>query len=168
MQMALTDLFQAKWTHLIHEEWIRNLLESRPDLSRERLERTRDLMDSHTRDCLITGFEPLIEAMQLPDAGDRHVLAAAIAGRADVIVTYNLRHFPPERLSPYGIEAQHPDEFLMHLIDLSPGSSVCAAVKKHRLRLKNPGKTVVEYLETLESQSLSQFVSHLREFEEFL
>ena len=167
MQMALTDLYRAKWSHLIHEEWMRNLLQNRPDLTRERLDRTRERMDSNIRDCLVIGFEDLIDALELPDPGDRHVLAAAIHGRAEVIVTYNLPHFPPERLSRYGIEAQHPDEFLTHLIDLAPGS-VCAAVRIHRLRLKKPPKSVIEYLETLEHQSLAQFVAHLREFEELL
>jgi hypothetical protein len=167
MQLALTDLYRAKWSHMIHDEWMRNLLHNRSDLTRERLERTRECMDAHTRDCLVIGFEDLIDALDLPDPGDRHVLAAAIHGRADVIVTYNLPHFPAEHLSPYGIEAQHPDEFLTHLIDLAPGS-VCAAARTHRLRLKKPPKTVAEYLETLEHQSLSQFVAHLREFEELL
>jgi predicted nucleic acid-binding protein len=167
MQMALTDLYRAKWSPMIHEEWMRNLLQSRPDLSRERLQRIRELMDAHTRGCVVTGFENLIDALELPDPGDRHVLAAAIHGRADVIVTYNLRHFPPEHLSRYGIEAQHPDEFLTHLIDLAPGT-VCAAARTHRLRLKNPPKTVAEYLETLEHQSLSQFAAQLRAFEELL
>jgi predicted nucleic acid-binding protein len=167
MQLALTDLYRAKWSHMIHDEWIRNLLRHRPDLTRERLERTRERMDAHTRDCLVIGFEALIDALELPDPDDRHVLAAAIHGRADVIVTYNLPHFPPEHLSRYGIEAQHPDEFLTHLIDLAPGS-VCAAARTHRLRLKRPQKTVTEYLETLEHQSLSQFVAHLRAFQELL
>jgi predicted nucleic acid-binding protein len=167
MQMALTDLYRAKWSPMIHDEWMRNLLRNRPDLTRERLERTRERMDAHTRDCLVIGFEDLIGALDLPDPDDRHVLAAAIHGRADVIVTYNLPHFPPEHLSPYGIEAQHPDEFLTHLIDLAPGP-VCAAARTHRLRLKKPPKTVTEYLETLEHHSLSQFVAHLRAFEELL
>jgi hypothetical protein len=167
MQLALTDLYRARWSHLIHEEWMRRLLENRPDLTREQLERTRQLMDAHTRDCLVTGFEDLIPALHLPDPGDCHVLAAAIHGRADVIVTYNLRHFPPEHLARYGIEAQHPDEFLTHLIDLAPGP-VCAAARTHRLRLKTPPKTVTEYLETLEQQSLSQFVAHLRDFAQLL
>jgi hypothetical protein len=77
------------------------------------------------------------------------VLAAAIHVQADVIVTCNLRHFPPEPLPPYSIEAQPPDEFLIHPIDLAPGP-VCAAARPHRMRLKNPEKTVTEALETLE------------------
>lgn len=80
MHLALTDLFRAKWTDQIHDEWIRSVLEQRPDLRREQLERTRQLMNAHVRDCLVTGYEDLIPALSLPDPDDRHVLAAAIRG----------------------------------------------------------------------------------------
>jgi hypothetical protein len=66
MWLALSDLFRARWSNDIHEEWIRNLLEDRPDLTRERLERTRDKMNSNIRDCLVTGYEPLIDGLTLP------------------------------------------------------------------------------------------------------
>ena len=64
----------------------------------------------------LPGYEDLIEGLHLPDPDDRHVLAAAIRGRTDVIVTANVRDFPPEILTPFEIEAQHPDEFVMHLL----------------------------------------------------
>ena len=167
MELALTDLFGAKWSYMIHDEWMRNVLANRPDLSEEKLARTRELMDSHVRDCLVEDFEQLIDSIELPDADDRHVVAAAIRGRADVIVTYNLKYFPEERLKPYGIDVQHPDEFLVHLLDLSAGN-VCGAVQTHRKRLQNPGKSVEEYLETLEKQALSEFVAVLRQFSEVI
>jgi hypothetical protein len=72
MQLALTDPYRAKWSSTIHEEWMRTLLHNRPNLTRDRLERTRQLMDAHSRDCLVTGFEGLIPALQLPDPGGRH------------------------------------------------------------------------------------------------
>ena len=106
MHLALTDLFRAKWTDAIHEEWMRAVLETRPDLTREKLERTRNLMNAHVRDCLVTGYEGLIPGLPLPDPDDRHVLAAAIRGRADVIVTFNLKDFPATTLAPLGIETQ--------------------------------------------------------------
>src|SRR5438105_5007018 len=68
----------------VHEEWMTALLRNRTDLSREKLERTRMLMDQHAEDALVTGYEDLIEGLHLPDPDDRHVLAAAIRGRADV------------------------------------------------------------------------------------
>lgn len=77
------------------------------------------LMDKHAADALVTGYEDLIEGLQLPDADDRHVLAAAIQGRADVIVTANVRDFPVDILTLFEIEAQHPDEFILHLLGLA-------------------------------------------------
>ncbi len=162
MHLAVTGLFRAKWSADVHEEWISSLLKNRHDLTRDKLERTRMLMDKHAIDALVIGYEDLIPGLQLPDPNDRHVLAAAIRGQANVIVTMNLRDFPSDVLAPFGIEAQHPDEFILHLLDLAPGS-VVAAAENHRQSLKNPPKTVSEYLETLERQGLTQTVSVLRE-----
>jgi hypothetical protein len=82
MYLAMTDLFRAKWTDAIHEEWMRNVQADYPDITRAKAERIRDLMNAHVRDCLVTGYEDLISALTLPDPDDRHVLAAAIrAGR---------------------------------------------------------------------------------------
>ncbi len=167
MHLALTDLFRAKWTEHIHEEWMRSLLENRPDLHREQLERTRELMNSYVRDCLVTNYEELIPAITLPDPDDRHVLAAAIRAGADVIVTFNLDDFPAEILTKFGIIAQHPDEFITHLLDLAP-NIVCAAAKRQRQSLKNPPKTVEDFLKSLELQGLARTVAGLREFAEMI
>ncbi len=167
MYLAVTDLFRAKWTETIHDEWMRNVLKDRPDLKREQLERTRDLMNAHVRDCLVTGYESLIPALTLPDPDDRHVLAAAIRAGADVIVTSNLTDFPPDVLKKYGIEVQPPDDFIAHLLDLAP-STVCASAKRHRQSHKNPAQTVAEYLKSLERTGLVQTVSILREFSDLI
>jgi len=163
MHLALTGLFRAKWSDAVHEEWISNLLLKRPDLTREKLERTRMLMDKHAADALVTGYEDLIPGLHLPDPNDRHVLAAAIRGGADVIVTMNLKDFPAEIVEPLGVEAQHPDGFILRLLDMAPGT-VAAAAAAHRLSMKNPPKSPQEYLETLERQGLCQTVSALRTF----
>lgn len=162
MHLAVTGLFRAKWPADVHKEWISNLLKNRRDLTRDKLERTRMLMDKHAVDALVTGYEDLIPGLQLPDPNDLHVLAAAIRGQANVIVTMNLRDFPSDVLAPFGIEAQHPDEFILHLLDIAPEAVVTAA-EDHRQSLKNPPKTVSEYLETLERQGLTQTVPVLRE-----
>ena len=160
MWLGLSDLFRPRWSDEIHEEWIRNVLADRPDLTREQLERTRDLMNSNVRDCLVTGYEPLIDGLTLPDPDDRHVLAAAIRASADVIVTFNLKDFPPASLAPFGIEAQHPDEFIIHLIDLNAGL-VLSFVTRCWKSLKRPPKTAEEYLDTLLSQGLPETVAAL-------
>ena len=94
-------------------------------------------------------------------------LAAAIRCGADLIVTFNLKDFPESVLKPYGIEAQHPDDFLAHQFDLAP-NIVCAAAKTHRASLKKPPMTVDEYLAALERQSLAQTVSVLRRFADLI
>jgi hypothetical protein len=162
LHLALTGLFRARWTDAIHNEWIENLLKNRPDLSRARLERTRAMMNEAVLDCLVTGYEGLIPDLTLPDADDRHVVAAAIRSRAGVIVTYNLRDFPDAALRPYGIEAQHPDEFVTHLIDLD-ADAIYAAVKAQREKLRNPPKSAEELIATLEHQSLAQTTTRLRQ-----
>src|SRR5271170_5373088 len=141
MHLALTGLFRARWSADVHEEWMRSLLKNRPDLTREKLERTRQLMDRATIDALVTGYEHLIPGLVLPDKDDRHVLAAAIRCGASLIVTCNLADFGAEALSPFDIEARHPDEFILHLLDLAP-SRVIDAAQSHRTGLKNPPKTV--------------------------
>jgi hypothetical protein len=144
MHLVLTGVFRAKWSSDVHEEWIRNLLKNRPDLTREKLERTPQLMDKAAPDALVTGYQHLIPGLLLPDKDDRHVLAAAIRCGASLIVTSNLADFPPEALGPFDIEAQHPDEFILHLLDLTPGL-VIEAAHNHRTSLKNPPKTFAIY-----------------------
>lgn len=161
MELALTDLFRAKWTNEIHDEWIRNLLLNRKDLKREQLEKTRDLMNAHARDALVEGYEKLIPALTLPDPNDRHVLAAAIRSSASIIVTFNLKDFPNPAIKEFGIEAQHPDDFLTHLLDLSP-ELVCLALRECRQKLKNPPKSIDEYLERLEKQDLDKTIAILK------
>jgi hypothetical protein len=167
LQLAVTDLFKAKWTADIHREWIEAVMRKVPPPDRAALERTRGLMDTATRDCLIAGYDRLIDTLTLPDPDDRHVLAAAIVGRCDVIVTQNLKDFPDEVLVPYSIEAQHPDEFLCHHLDLSPGI-VCGALRKVRARLLKPRFSVEEYLATLSRQGLVATVGELQSFADLL
>jgi hypothetical protein len=114
MELAAAGLFRARWTNQIHDEWIRNVLKNRPDLTGEQLERTRSNMNRAVMGCLVEGYQYLIDAVTLPDAGDQHVLAAAIHCSADAIITMNLKHFPVAELAKYHIEPQHPDEFLHH------------------------------------------------------
>lgn len=115
IRVGLARLVQPKWTEQILDEVFRNLRANRPDLDPERLDRTRRLMNEAIRDVTVTGYENLIDQLDLADPDDRHVLAAAIHADAQVIVTHNLRDFPSERLASRGVVAQHPDDFLTGL-----------------------------------------------------
>ena len=90
------------------------------------------------------------------DPDDRHVLAAAIQCGADLIITFNLDDFPEPALAGYGIGACHPDLFLVDQLNLD-AERVCMAMRQHRASLRNPPKTVEEYLVTLVEQGLSRF-----------
>ena len=150
------------WSDDIHDEWMRNLLKDRPDLTRETLERTRRTMDRQFPHSLVRDYRSLIAALQLPDPNDRHVLAVAIKAGAKFIVTFNLKHFPKVELSKHRIEALSPDDFALRLIEYD-SVHFLSIVKHHRSILQNPPKTVDEYLATLENQRLPKTVKFLRE-----
>jgi predicted nucleic acid-binding protein len=162
MWLALSRIFNARWSEEIHGEWIRNVLKNRSDLTLEQLTRTKNLMNANVENCLVTGYKEIIPQLELPDAGDRHVLAAAIVARADFIITFNLQDFPSQNLARYGIKALHPDDFILLLFELKP-KAACQAAEKQRQRLKNPPKTIDEYLKTLKDQGLTQSAALMRQ-----
>lgn len=161
MYLAMSELFRARWSNDVHEEWISSVLKKRPDMSRAKLERTRELMDMKAPDALVAGYEGLIPDLDLPDPNDRHVLAAAILGRADVIVTNNIKDFPADVLEGFNIEAQTPDEFVYHLISLYP-NQVQSAAEEHRASMLHPPMTLNEYLDCLCRQGLHDSCAALR------
>ncbi|MAO60833.1 MAG: PIN domain-containing protein [Alcanivorax sp.] len=166
IRLALSGLFAARWSDDIQNEWSRNLLEDRPELAGQ-LPRTIELMNQAVPDCRVTGYENLIAGLTLPDPDDRHVLAAAVVAGAQLIVTFNLRDFPEAVLARFGIEAVHPDDFVVQQFDLHE-ARVIETAKNHRGSLKKPPKGVEEYLETLAAQGLVVTVDRLREYEGFI
>ena len=167
MWLALSGRFRARWSAQIHEEWKRNLLKNRSDITPEQLDRTSTLMDRAIPDALVTGHDVLVPGLNLPDADDRHVLSAAIRCNASVIVTFNERDFPESALSPFGIEAQHPDEFVENLFDLDP-AAVVAAAQRQRAQLKNPAMDTEAYLNVLRRQGLVQTAKALVTYQAIL
>jgi PIN domain-containing protein len=161
MWMAVHSLIRPKWTEQIHDEWMRNVLKDRPDLTRAQLERTRRLMDEHGGDCLVSGYEEHIASLTLPDMDDRHVLAAGIEAGADAIITWNLSDFPKKAVEGHGIGVQTPDQLVCALVEDNAGA-VLAAMKEHRASLKSPLKSPAEYLETLKTQGLTKAVEAIR------
>jgi len=119
------------------------------------------LMTTSVRDCLVKGYEPLIEAVELPDPDDRHVVAAAVRARAQVIVTFNLDDFPAAALARWDVEAKHPDDFLVdqfHLDALEVHKAVRAVADSRH----NPPGTADDVLDGLERQGLPQTAALLR------
>lgn len=118
IRLAQAGLVQAKWTDRILDETFRALLRTRPDITQAQVGRTREHMVAAVRDCLVVGYEALIETLELPDPDDRHVLAAAIRARAQVIVTDNTKDFPGDVLAPWDVEARTADQFVVDQIHL--------------------------------------------------
>lgn len=163
LSLAQTGVYLPKWTTQIHREWTQSVLRRRPDISQNALDRTIELMNRSVEECLIDDYEGLIDLFQLPDPDDRHILAAAIHGQAQVIVTRNIRDFPSRVLSKYGVTAKKPDDFLSELFDLN-FLEFCSAVFEQRQRLKNPHYSQAQLLEIFEKQGLSMTVKKLTKF----
>lgn len=163
IRLGLTGLYQPKWSATIEDEWQRNLLANRADLTPEQIQRTAALMNTAVPDAMITGFESLIDSVDLPDVGDRHVVAASVRSNSEIIVTFNLKDFPAPALDAFGIEALHPDDFVMDLFDLNR-ALVLSAVTTQRSNLRRPPMSVDEYLEALLRQGMAQTVKELSKY----
>jgi predicted nucleic acid-binding protein len=164
LELATAEMFAPFWSQEIQDEWTRSLLLKRSDLKRETLKEIRRRMDFHFPYGLVRGYEHITPTLKLPDPNDTHVLAVAIYAKAEYIITFNLDDFPDTFLRSFDIKAVAPDEFVLRLIHDEP-YHILQAVKKHRLSLTRPPKTVNEYLATLEKQKLPQTVAFLREHE---
>lgn len=138
MSLASAGFFAAKWTTRIEGEWIRSLEKQRPDLA-GKLEVRRDCMREAIPDWEVpeASWSAIARGIELPDPNDVHVLAAAIVGHADCIVTSNLKDFPNAILAEFGIEAVDPDIFILNQWDLDPVGAI-TAFKLMRARRKKP------------------------------
>jgi predicted nucleic acid-binding protein len=161
IRVAQARLVRARWTDQILDEIFRKLIVNRPDLAPKALARTRTLMNEAIPDVLVTGYEPLIEVLDLPDPDDRHVLAAAIKVGAQMIVTDNLRDFPDDRLDPWDIEARSADQFLHAMVDLAP-KQVFGIVQRMADARTRPRMDVDQVLAALNGTGLVETVAALR------
>lgn len=161
IRIAQHGLVQAKWTTEILDEMTAARLRKNPQLEQAKLELLRDRMIAAVADCLVTGYEPLVDTLKLPDPDDRHVLAAAIKAGAQVIVTTNLKDFPADYLNQWSIEAKSPDDFVLDQLGIDDRVvfSCVQAIANSRAR---PPKTLPDVLTELENGGLVASVSMLR------
>jgi predicted nucleic acid-binding protein len=161
IRIAQTGMVQAKWTEKILDEALGNLAKDRPDIPYEKLLRLRELMNNSVPDCLVDGYEAMIDGLKLPDPDDRHVLAAAIKAHAQVIVTSNLRDFPGDLLAVWHMEARSPDDFVLDQIELDD-RIVWACLQQIVDSRVNPPETIEDVLTALERAGLVESVAALR------
>nr|MBS0038251.1 PIN domain-containing protein [Saprospiraceae bacterium] len=160
LSFANEGLFKPKWSEEIQREWSENLLANRTDLKKTQIQETIHAMNNAFPDANVEKYENFIQEIKIPDPNDRHVVAAALRSRADVIVTNNLKDFPPSITEKFGIEIQHPDLFLSNVYDLDPAKAN-AAFRKQLDRLKNPPIPESELFAILKELGLSKVVKRL-------
>ncbi|MDM7325160.1 MAG: PIN domain-containing protein [Thermus sp.] len=175
MRLALADMVRLRWSEKVHEEWMENLLQQRSDLTPARLKQIPAKMAEalESQEPLVTGYEYLLSQIDLPDLNDRHVVAAAVVGKAEAILTFNLKDFPQHVLEAWDLEVYSPDEYLIELMDLlirgeGVPQKLLELLKKQREALKNPPLDHKGFLGALERAGLRGFARALRGFEHMI
>ena len=122
LRSAHAGLCEVRWSAEVQREWAQALARRKPALDAGTIDARNAAMNQALPDALVSGYESAVERLHLPDPDDRHVLAAAIHARADLIVTYNLRDFPAAALQAHRLRAIDPDAFLCALQGAAPES----------------------------------------------
>ena len=137
LRVAEKGLYRPLWSDRILTEAQAAIEEIHPGIDAgKRFAQMREAFD----DALVSGWEELEGGLSLPDEDDRHVLAAAIRGGAQGIITANAKDFPVAALEPLGLEAVHPDDFLLDQLDLSP-STILQVIREQAARTRRPPLT---------------------------
>ena len=160
IRIGLTGLVQARWTERIVDDLGVVLMRER-GISAHMVDRLKLLINESVPDCLIAGYELLIDNLKLPDPDDRHVLAAAVKAHAQVIVTNNVKDFPPDDLRPWNMEAKTADDFVLDQIHIDDKMVFACVQQIVDSRTRNP-VTIPDVLTELESSGLVQSVAALR------
>ncbi|MBN8943495.1 MAG: PIN domain-containing protein [Rhizobiales bacterium] len=160
VQAAVDRLVEARWTDAIQEEWIRNLAANAPAVPIERLQITRRLMNDALPTAMIVGYEEHIPEVILPDRSDRHVVAAAIAARASLILTWNSRHFPESELKKFGLRRMTPDDFLCGLFDETPDLMI-GSLAHSRRNLSKTRVSAPDFIAILKGQNLVELAKRV-------
>lgn len=151
-------LFLARWTDEIMDEVVRTLEGKLHRTPQQTDHLVRELRE-HFADAWVEGYRQLIPAMTSHQK-DKHVVAAAVKAGCEVIVTYNLKHFPADALRPFGVEPMHPDEFLVDLYH-ADGEVVVHELHEQGRMLQAP-RTISEVLNWLEGCECRNFARLVR------
>lgn len=161
LRLAADGFYRPLWSEQILTEVEHAILRVRPGLEPVRVSGRIDAMRTAFIDANVAGWREVAAGLDLPDPDDRHVLAAAIAGGAQAIVTFNVKDFPEERLAARGIEARHPDAFLLDQLDLAP-SGMLEVLVRQAADLSQPAVDLAGLLNSLARCQLPGFVEAAR------
>ena len=150
--------YDVRWSSGIIRE-LRRVLPRETNMSHAQVEHLITEMTGHFAAGRVTGYESLIPSMTC-DKDDRHVVAAA-AKSDSLIITANLKHFPPESVEPLGIDVMHPDEFLLYLL-ASNRDAVLGKLQAQANFNRKPPNTVPDVLNALDQDDVTKFVEAVR------
>ena len=158
LRIAEKGLYRPLWSERILGETQAAIEEIHPGIDvQKRFTDMREAFD----DALVTGWEELEAGILLPDNDDRHVVAAAIRAAAQAIVTSNVDDFPGETLSAFGLEAVHPDDFLLDQLDLSP-PTILQVIQEQAAYTRQPRLSAYDLAELLSRAGIPRFADEIR------
>jgi len=156
LRLAEAESYRPLWSAEVLVETERTLAHMYPDVDSARFHDRLAAMDRSFTDASVTGWESLVESFDLPDPGDRHVVAAAVMGGADAIVTANLNDFPDDALGAFDLVATHPDDFVLDQWDLNPDLAA-QVLRDTATARQRPEVTVADVLGQLTRSGAPQF-----------
>lgn len=160
LRLAEAETFRPLWSEDILIELERNLVEVADLDDRQVRHRVSEIRRSFP-DAVVTGHRDLEPTMTC-DPKDRHVLAAAVRADVEVLVTANLRDFPPASVEPYDLTVLHPDDFLLDQLDLYPERTL-AAVTRQAAAKNHPPMTVADLLDALARCGVPEFAAKIEQ-----
>lgn len=159
LSIAQAGIYRPVWSEAILDEVARNV----PPAARGDVADRIAAVNAAFPDAQVDGWRPLMAGVpSAVDAKDRHVVAAALAGQANVIVTENVRDFAPADLATINLSVQRADEFLVAQFEVDP-SLAAAAVRRQLNRLQHPSRTPGEHIELIRP-GLPGYADVLEEF----
>jgi predicted nucleic acid-binding protein len=159
LDFAAAGFFNPRWSDQITTELVQALLRKFPD-SLAKQESTITALNAIFPDARIAGYEQLIDNLHDTDTKDRHVLAAALAGKADAIVTFNLKDFPARMESKYGVKLLHPDDCLSLLVNADHAFAL-EVMGESLARYKRPELNAREYLAIFQKAGCPGFAEYI-------
>lgn len=153
-------LYQGYWSQIILDGVTRNLIK-RQILTEKKAKNLEDIIKSYFPEAMIDVSPELIKKMTNHE-GDYHVLATAVEAKAEIIVTFNLKHFQPKDTIQWGVSAQHPDSFLLSLLQSDSGLML-EAINEQISRFTNPPLNHLQLLEML-AKDTPKFVNELKNY----
>lgn len=161
LRLAERGFFRPLWSQQILDEVKHAVLTVHAELDEQRVQARLDAMNGAFEDAMVVGWDQTFVGLNVPDPDDRHVLAAAIKGGAQSLVTFNLKDFPDNALADTNVEAVHPDDFLLDQLDLFPGLAL-DVLREQAADLRNPPSDLAGVLNRLQLCGVPRFADEVR------